>query len=216
MHMTKGAIALAALLALAVPSRAAESQAEIEAGFARTVLSKTEGGWTWFDIGNHGDLVHKPSGLACRQNLSDSERVVIKVLDPKEGQDFYCEYVFQQLGRFTVFATKMPAGMTQDDLFPLVQLSLREELPDPKPAPSPQAIAVTDDSLGLAVTPLTAAYQTTFQGRYFYSGVWLGVVDGWAIKVHASYITPEQARGEKLAQELFDIAVRTVKAAPQS
>lgn len=206
------ALVAASLLTLG-PAGAADDLAREH---ARQILAKTDDGTRYFAIGDRGDLVHAQSGLACRQQITGSATVVLRVLDRAEGKDVSCDYLVGTFGRFTVFATRMPPGLSAEGLFPVVQSALIQDVTDPRPQQPPAPIRVTDAGLGLDVVPLSASYQTVHQGRYFTVSVWLAVVDGWAVKLHGAYVVTDKPRGEALAADMLGWAVRSVKAAAGS
>lgn len=207
---------LALMGALALPAAAGDT---LEQQHAKQALFRTDHFQGIWEATPEGRLRHVQSGLLCDLKLKNSDYVILKVLDAEKGKDVSCMFDTPRLGRITVFATRLPPGMSAEDFFPVVSESIRLSVEDAKPLPAPAAGRLVDKDLGLDVAPLTSAYQTVYDGRYFNMLTYFGVTNGWAIKVHASIWTPGAdegaARAEALWQESMKSVTRATKGASE-
>ena len=192
------ATVVAALVTPALAAAAADSTAD-----AQLAISELKDDAAFFAVTPEGHILHKESGLICSTKIGSSDRVKLVVVEAGKANDVRCEYLMRNFGRFTIEVTKLPPGLTARTLMPVVTQSAISELKDVKPASPVEPETVTDPTTGQTYQPLTQSYTFTYNSQISWTRIWLGDINGWAVKSIASYQHVANSPGEGWGRSLW-------------
>ena len=192
-------LCLAVLLAAFVwPALAADTMAD-----AQLAISELKDDAKFFGVTPEGHIYHKESGLICSTKIGQSDRVKLVVVEAGKANDVRCDYLMRGFGRFTIQVTKLPPGMPSTSLMSIVTQSATDGLKDVKPISRPVPESLKDPTSGQEYLPLTQAFTYTYHMQITQMKVWLGDVNGWAVKSIASYENVANSPGEGWGRSLW-------------
>lgn len=194
----------AAALALASPASATTADAQ-------AAIAALKDNAQFFAATSDGKILHKQSGLVCATKIGDSDRVRIVVVDSGKARDVRCEYKIRGLGIFTAQVTKLPPGLTGEMLMPVAVQSAVADLKDPKPLTGIVKDQLSDPKSGAKFEPSSVSYTNTFNMQVYLMRIWLDDINGWGVKVFASYMNLGNSPGEGWGRSLWIASASSVQ-----
>lgn len=191
-------------LTFATPSSATTAEAQ-------EAIAQVKDGAKYFSVTSDGKVLHNQSGLVCATKIGDSDRVRILVVDAGKARDVRCEYKIRGLGLFTAQVTKLPPGMTGEMLMPVAVQSAVADLKDPKPLTGIVKDELSDPKSGAKFEPSSVSYTNTFNMQVYLMRIWLDDINGWGVKVFASYMNVGNSPGEGWGRSLWIASASSVQ-----
>jgi len=150
-----------------------------------------------------GRALHIQSGLSCETNAGDDWTLRKVIVFPSgsrtpTGQDVACDYTDSTGSSFTLYATNFDPDIGDEDQFNAATAAIRQRFPG---ATSVKILTTTSSSEnGQDIGPLAAAYSFELEGQPYQSAIWLRTINGWSIKLRATYL--EEAEAKVLEKQL--------------
>jgi len=141
-----------------------------------------------------GSALHIQSGFVCPASFPNVNLWQVQVFSAAKGQgtDVGCDYGRVRSGttnqveaKFTIFIVKAQQGMTLDEVFAGYLREMRTTLPPQKMLG--KALELTDNSTSKLPEIRSQTDQLTLGGRTYNNEIIVGVANGWAIELRATY-----------------------------
>ena len=206
--MVKKAFGGISLVILALTTASAETD-PADHTTANEAIRDLDRGSSFFDAPD-GHVVHKKSGMMCATKIGDSRPVELSVIDPRDGQDVRCDYVIPNRGKLTFAATRLPPGISTAQLLSVVMQSTADALVSPRRVAGPKPEIIGGTTSGNTYVPMTTTYVSQWNGEQYRTKVWLGDVNGWAVKAFASFADRPGSAVESWGRTLWTDAADSI------
>ena len=193
-------IALICFLAAGIPSTFAQEDnrencaQNIEKASQLITPSLADGSW---EVGECGAAYHRNSNLECPMTLIgqyvlDGLYAYPAMLSPKidYGYDVSCNYKIPAGGAITIYATKYPSVINDDQTFGDVVGHIKNRFPGATPLDH-VAVMSAEGKDGASPVPAPLAQVLEFENeanQTVHSGAWMRTIDGWTLKIRATYL----------------------------
>jgi hypothetical protein len=172
------------------------SPAEIRAA-SQSILNQTQDTDGVWKIADDGQLRHIQSGITCLPIGTISQFSHLYAGGTPHGDDVGCTWNLQaDAGRLSIFVTRHRGQDLKEEISQVLSTiaSLYNAELDGAP------ISMRPQSGGLPAALAARMKFTDRQEQEMKSSVWIHVIDGWILKVRATY--PAEAQGAQLAEVL--------------